>query len=139
MLDTKSVAAAIVFRDNKILACERADSQNAGLWEFPGGKIEPGETSEAACVRELAEELSLEPTLMFYFDTVDYDYPTFHLHMDCYVVRIAADATPKLSCHTSYRWLGREELANVRWLPADTHLVQSIGLVWDDMFGDTMY
>lgn len=141
-MQTKHVAAAIVYRDNKILACQRQDlpalaPANQG-WEFPGGKVEPGETPEAAVRRELQEELGLKLTTLYLYDTVYFDYPDFRLHMDCFVARIAPDATPQLRVHADARWLGREELDLVGWLPADIELVASLGQYWDSAFGDEM-
>lgn len=142
MSQTIHVAAAILFADNKILACQRTDvpaSVDANqAWEFPGGKVEPGETPEAAVRREVTEELGLTLGTMFYFDSITYNYPDFELQMDCYVARLAPNTSPKLRVHSDCRWLGREELDSVSWLPADISLIASLSQYWDRIFGEEM-
>ena len=91
---TVNVAAAIFYKDNKILAACRADAENAGFWEFPGGKVEAEETSEQALRREIQEELRCSVQAAFFYDTVTYSYPTFDLHMDCFVCTLGESEEP---------------------------------------------
>lgn len=126
------VAGAIIARDGKILAARRASGMDG--WEFPGGKLEEGETSEQALRREIREELDLELSFVWLLDTVEYDYDDFHLSMDCFVCPIASDAEPKRLEHAEFRWLSLDELLDVDWLPADHDLVRTIGVFWDQIF-----
>lgn len=130
---TIHVAAAIIQHDERILAARRAHGMDG--WEFPGGKVESGETSEEACRREVMEELGCKLQVMWLLDTLTYDYPEFHLVMDCFVCTLAPGAKPeaKPSEHKEVRWLGRGELLDVAWLPADQGLIQTLGLAWDQI------
>ena len=138
-MQTRHVAAAIIYRDGKVLAGRRADA--SGGWEFPGGKVEPGETGEQALRREVAEELGCRLQLGWPYDTVEHDYPDFHLFMDCFVCTLAPGEEPLRheGVHDELRWLGRGELLDVGWLPADEGLVASLGLFWDNAFQDEHY
>ncbi len=128
---TIHVAAAIIQRDERILAARRAHGMDG--WEFPGGKVEQGETGEEACRREVMEELGCKLQVMWPLDTLTYDYPEFRLVMDCFVCTLAPDAEPKAKPgeHKELRWLGHGDLLDVAWLPADQGLVQTLGLAWD--------
>lgn len=119
------VVAAVILRDNRILATQRGYGEMKDWWEFPGGKIEAGESTHQALARELREELNAEVEIDDLLRTVDYDYPDFHLTMHCYWCRLVSD-TFTLKEHTSARWLGAEELHSVRWLPADVALLDEI-------------
>jgi 8-oxo-dGTP diphosphatase len=116
------VVAAIIFNDNKILATRRGYGDYINMWEFPGGKIESGETKEDALRREIREELDVEITIHKYITTVEYDYPNFHLTMHCYSCTILT-GTIKLSAHNEARWLSSSDLTSVEWLPADIDLI----------------
>ena len=114
------VVAAIIVHDGKILATQRGYGNYKGNWEFPGGKIEPGEAPEAALVREIHEELDADIEVI----TVDYDYPEFAMTMQCFVCTLASSM--KLLEHSDARWLDRDELDDVGWLPSDIEVVAAI-------------
>lgn len=133
-LNTIRVAAAIISKDGAVLACKRSQGEFAGMWEFPGGKVKEGETAFDACRREVLEELGAKLSTTYYYDTVEYDYPTFHLSMDCYVCFLAQGEEPQALEHEEIRWVTQEELASLTWLPADQNLVQSLAFAWDTIF-----
>ena len=114
---TVRVVAGVVLREGRILATQRAAGEMRGGWEFPGGKIEPGETPQEALARELMEELSLGVQVCEKLCTVEHDYPSFHLSMDCYWCRPVTGLV--LREHSDARWLRPRELQEVAWLPAD--------------------
>lgn len=126
------VAAAIIQRDEHILAARRAHGMDG--WEFPGGKVEKGEAPEQALRREVREELGCELGGVFYLDTVEHDYDGFHLSMDVFACTPAAGETPRSREHEAERWLSRDELLDVEWLPADRDVVMSLGMSWDEVF-----
>ena len=122
---TINVVAAIIKSNNRIFATQRAHGEFAGGWEFPGGKIEPGETPEEALVREIQEELDTEITVDSLLETVEYDYPDFHLSMKCFWCSVVSGGLV-LKEHAAARWLPKTELFEVAWLPADVELVKKI-------------
>ena len=124
-MKTIRVVAAIIIDEDKIFATQRGYGEFKGGWEFPGGKIEAGETPQEALVREIKEELDMEIEVGELLDTVEYDYPTFHLSMDCFVSSIVA-GKPVLKEHAAAKWLTKENLDSVDWLPADIGLISSI-------------
>lgn len=119
------VAAAIIQRDDKILACQRGYGDLKDGWEFPGGKFEPGETGEEAIVREIKEELSVTIGNLEFLCTAEHDYDTFHISMDCYLCNIV-DGTINDSEHEDMRWLSSENLWSVDWLPVDVKVVKAL-------------
>ena len=119
------VVAAIICHEGTVLATQRGYGDFAGGWEFPGGKIEPGETPEEALVREIAEELDATIGVDSLLTVVDYDYDTFHLHMHCFLAHIEA-GHPHLLEHSAARWLGAATIDSVNWLPADIQVVDAI-------------
>ena len=121
-MKTIRVVAAVIKNENKIFATARGYGEFKGQWEFPGGKIEAGETPQEALVREIKEELETTGDLI---DTIEHDYPTFHLSMDCYCCNIV-EGELKLLEAESARWLSKEELYDVKWLPADILLIEKI-------------
>ncbi|HCO28863.1 MAG TPA: 8-oxo-dGTP diphosphatase MutT [Lachnospiraceae bacterium] len=124
-MKTIQVVAAIIKEDNKILATQRGYGEFQGGWEFPGGKIELGETKEEALIREIREELDTEVIVEELFDTVEYDYPNFHLSMDCFICSIKT-GNFVLKEHQEARWLTKETLDSVEWLPADQGLIEKL-------------
>jgi 8-oxo-dGTP diphosphatase len=121
----KNVVAAIIVRGSEILATQRGYGAWKDWWEFPGGKIEPGETPEEALVREIREELDAEILIDRLLHTVEWDYPEFHLSMRCYICRLKGEHL-HLNEHESARWLGADEIDSVKWLPADRDLLPLI-------------
>ena len=122
-LRTVNVVAALILNDEKrVLAVKCADSKFDGGWEFPGGKIEPGESPQAALAREIAEELEVHISVEQLVYTVEMDYPAFHLSMQCFACRLLS-GTLQLHEHTDFRWLAADELDSVRWLPADVDVL----------------
>ena len=124
-MKTLNVVAAIIKQDNKILATKRGYGEFINMWEFPGGKIEPGEAREEALIREIREELRMEIVPERWLCTTEYDYPTFHLTMHCYLCRIV-EGTPQLTEHLAAQWLSSEELHSVQWLPADVEVTSKL-------------
>lgn len=124
-MKTVRVAAAIIRSGNKIFATQRGYGEFKDGWEFPGGKIEAGETPQEALVREIREELDAEIQVGEKIDCVEYDYPSFHLSMECFWARLCSGELT-LKEHEAARWLSREELDSVDWLPADLSLIQKI-------------
>ena len=119
------VVAAIIQRDGAYFATQRGYGEFEGMWEFPGGKIELGETHEMALKREIQEELGVDISIEELLCTTNYDYPSFHLTMHCYLCSIAAGKI-ELREHKSARWLTTETLNSVEWLPADKNAVELI-------------
>lgn len=119
------VVAAVLLRDDTVLATQRGYGEWKGWWEFPGGKIQPGETHIQALTRELKEELDTLIAPDRYLTTVQYDYPSFHLTMHCYLCHLL-DGTFTLKEHLAARWLNADTLHTVRWLPADQELIANL-------------
>ena len=120
------VVAAIIRKEGKVFSTQRGYGEYKDWWEFPGGKMEAGEKPEEALKREIREELSTEISVDKYLITVDYDYPQFHLTMHCYFCTIVGGKAPKLLEHEAARWLSRETLRSVDWLPADRLILDKI-------------
>lgn len=119
------VAAAVIRKGNQILATQRGYGEFKGGWEFPGGKIEAGETPQQALVREIEEELEIEIEVGDLIDIVEYDYPEFHLTMHCFWCTVKSGDLV-LKEHEAARWLTEETLYGVEWLPADLGVVEKI-------------
>lgn len=124
-MKTIKVVAAIIIHEGKIFATQRGYGEFKDGWEFPGGKIEPGETPQEALAREIKEELDTEIEVKDFLETVEYDYPEFHLSMDCFFCRIKA-GNLVLKEHEAAKWLTADTLDSVDWLPADRGLIEGI-------------
>ncbi len=124
-MKTVRVVAAIIIENGKVFATQRGYGEFKDGWEFPGGKIEPGETPEEAIVREIKEELDTEVEVIELLDTVEYDYPNFHLSMGCFICKIKSGDLV-LKEHEAAKWLTKDILGSVEWLPADMGLVGEI-------------
>ena len=124
-MKTIEVVAAIIRKGDKVFATQRGYGDFKDWWEFPGGKIEPGEKPEEALVREIQEELSTEISVDKFLYTVDWDYPKFHLTMHCFMCSLVTEAL-HLNEHEAAKWLDKSEIHSVKWLPADEILLPLI-------------
>lgn len=129
-MKTIKVVAAVIKDGDKIFATQRGYGEFKDGWEFPGGKVEPGETPEAALAREIREELDTEIEVGRKIACVEYDYPAFHLSMDCFWAEVISGKLI-LKEHEAAKWLTKNELDSVDWLPADQGLVEKIKMEWD--------
>ena len=130
-MKTLNVVAAIIKKENKILATKRGYGEFINMWEFPGGKIENNETKEEALIREIKEELdcTIKPTKFAL--NLEYQYPTFYLKMDCFEA-IIIEGTPKLLEHNDARWLTKQQLDQINWIPADIKVVNYLKETMED-------
>lgn len=124
-MKTIQVVAALIVHDGRIFATQRGYGEWKGWWEFPGGKIESGETPEDALLREIREELDTEIRIEKYVDTIEWDYPSFHLSMRCYLCSVVSGELTLLE-HEAAAWLDCGHLRSVRWLPADETILDRI-------------
>ena len=122
---TMEVVAAAIIQDRKVFATQRGYGDYKGWWEFPGGKIEHGETKEQALKRELREELAIETEVGDLIKTVEYDYPKFHLILHCFLTKIIK-GEPKLLEHESARWVDKNNVDDLNWLKADLDVIKEI-------------
>lgn len=125
MLKRIEVVAALIRDGDKIFATQRGYGEYKDFWEFPGGKIEPGETPEVALKREIKEELATEIDVNEYVGTVDYDYPDFHITLLLYLCSMVSGSLELLE-HESVKWLLASELDTVSWLPADLEIIPKL-------------
>ena len=138
MKQIEVVAAIIHDAEGRILATQRGHGEWEGWWEFPGGKIETGESPKEALHREIWEELEVCITIEYLVTTVEWDYPKFHLKMHCYWCRI--DSGPlNLKEHEAARWLAVDELESVKWLPSDMQLLDVISRLMNDKGYGTIF
>lgn len=119
------VVAAIIIKGNQVFATQRGYGEFKGWWEFPGGKIESGECPQEALKREIKEELDAEISVGELLETVEWDYPTFHLTMHCFICTLESESL-HLNEHEDSAWLTKETLESVKWLPADLILLDKI-------------
>ena len=119
------VVAAIIVKDHKVFATQRGYGEWKDFWEFPGGKIDAGETPEEALCREIKEELDTEIAVGELFTTIDYDYPTFHITMHCYLCTIENGSLTLLE-HEAAKWLSLDQLYSITWLPADLLVIAEL-------------
>jgi len=124
-MKTIEVVAGVIKDGDRIFATQRGYGDQKGGWEFPGGKMEPGETPQQALVRELKEELAVDVRVGDKICTVEYDYPKFHLTMHCFFASVVSGSLTLLE-HEDAKWLDRESLNSVNWLPADIEVVNCI-------------
>ena len=128
-MKTIKVAAGIIRDGNRVLATQRGYGNMKDGWEFPGGKIEAGESSEDALIREIKEELGAKIDIGEYLMTVEYDYPEFHLSMDCFLASLGDGEKIVLKEHKAARWLAPDELDSVAWLPADAGIISRLKFI----------
>lgn len=119
------VVAAVIVRGGRIFATQRGYGDFKDMWEFPGGKIEAGESREDALKREIKEELDAEISVDSFLQTVEYDYPKFHLILHCFLCSLKTKKVHLLE-HESSKWLSADELDSVNWLPADNSVIQQL-------------
>lgn len=119
------VVAAVIRSEGRVFATQRGYGDFKDWWEFPGGKIEPGETAEEALAREIREELSAEITVERLLKTVDWDYPAFHLTLHCFLCSLSSEEM-SLNEHEAAKWLDAESIYSVKWLPADEDVLPLI-------------
>lgn len=133
-MKTVNVVAAVIRDRGRVFATQRGYGENKDGWEFPGGKIEHSETPQQALVREIEEELDTRIEVGELLTVIEYDYPAFHLRMQCFWCRIV-EGTPVLKEHEAARWLGLENLDSVDWLPADRAIIP---LIRDKLISETL-
>lgn len=125
-MKTVKVVAAIIIKNGKIFATQRGYGDFKDGWEFPGGKVEQGESPEQAIIREIKEELGAAIKVTGFLTTVEHDYPTFHLSMDCFWAELKEGSSVELLEHEAAKWLSLNSLDEVDWLPADIKVVEAI-------------
>ena len=124
-MNTIRVVAAVIRKGDAIFATARGYGEFKGQWEFPGGKVEEGETPQQALIREIEEELDTEIEVGELIQTVEYDYPSFHLIMHCFICEICG-GTLSLNAHNDAKWVSLEQLASQKWIPADIEVVEKL-------------
>lgn len=124
-MKTIEVVAAIIIKDKEVFATQRGYGEFKGWWEFPGGKIEAGECPQEALIREIREELDAGISVGDLLETVEWDYPDFHLTMHCFVCSLTSDSM-RLNEHEAAAWLTKQTLHSVKWLPADEILLDRV-------------
>ena len=124
-MKTIEVVAAIIIKDGQVFATQRGYGKFQGWWEFPGGKMEAGESQQEALKREIREELDADVLVKELLETVEWDYPNFHLTMHCFICNLLSESL-HLNEHEAATWLTHETLRSVKWLPADEILLEKI-------------
>lgn len=128
-MKTIEVVAAIIKKEDKIFITRRGYGEFINMWEFPGGKIEYGESQEEALIREIQEELELNIDISEYLTTIDYDYPNFHLTMHCFICKICSGKL-NLNAHNDAKWITTHELDNQNWIPADILVINALKKIY---------
>lgn len=125
-MKTIKVVAAIIKKENQIMIAQRIKGEFAGQWEFPGGKIEVGETAQEALKREIMEEMELEINVEDFLITAEYDYSTFHLSMDCFICSLESNDI-HLHDHIAIQWIDLDtDIKNINWVPADVQVIEAV-------------
>lgn len=124
-MKTIEVVAAIIKDDDRIFITRRGYGNFVDMWEFPGGKIECGESQEEALIREIKEELELDINISDFLTTIDYDYPNFHLTMHCFICQIYGGKL-NLNVHNDAKWITFDEIDNQKWVPADILVIDAL-------------
>ncbi|SFA96511.1 (deoxy)nucleoside triphosphate pyrophosphohydrolase [Clostridium frigidicarnis] len=124
-MKTVEVVAAVIKQDDKIFITRRGYGEFVNMWEFPGGKMESGESREEALSREIKEELELDINILDFLTTIDYDYTNFHLTMHCFICEISG-GTLSLNAHNDAKWIDFSDLDNPKWVPADILVVDAL-------------
>lgn len=124
-MKTIEVVAAVIKHDDRIFITRRGYGDFVDMWEFPGGKIEIGESREEALIREIKEELELDINISDFLTTIDYDYPNFHLTMHCFICQISGGQL-NLNVHNDAKWITFDELDNQKWIPADVLVIDAL-------------
>lgn len=124
-MKTIEVVAAVIKHDNRVFITRRGYGDFVDMWEFPGGKIEVGESREEALIREIKEELELDINVSDFLTTIDYDYPNFHLTMHCFICQISGGQL-NLNVHNDAKWITFDELDNQKWIPADVLVIDAL-------------
>lgn len=124
-MKTIEVVAAIIKDNDRIFITRRGYGNFVDMWEFPGGKIESGESQEEALIREIKEELELDINISDFLTTIDYDYQTFHLTMHCFICQISGGEL-NLNVHNDAKWITFDELDNQKWVPADILVIDAL-------------
>ena len=132
----QAVAAvvAIIVRDERVFAARCTQGQDATSWEFPAARAEVGESAVEALRRLARERFGARLSTMWLLDTIEHDYPTFHISMDCFVCELLPGEEPHLSEHDASAWVSRDELPDLAWLPADQKVIKVLGSFWDQVF-----
>lgn len=128
VMKTIEVVAAIIVKDSEVFATQRGYGDFKDWWEFPGGKIEPGEWPKEALIREISEELDAAISVGDLLETVEWDYPDFHLTMHCFICSLLSESL-HLNEHEAAAWLTKETLHSVKWLPADEGILDKISML----------
>ena len=139
-MKTIEVVAAIIIKDGQAFATQRGYGEFQGWWEFPGGKMEAGESPQEALKREIREELDADVLVKELLETVEWDYPNFHLTMHCFICNLLSESL-HLNEHEAATWLNLENLRSVKWLPADEILLDKIAeyLRWKGLLSSDKY
>lgn len=124
-MDTKNVVAAVIIHNERVFATQRGYGEFKDKWEFPGGKVQPGETRQEALIREIREELNTTISVGEMIDTIETDYPNFHLSMSCYFCTVLEGKLSLLE-HEAAKWLNKKHLYDVDWLPADRAILKEV-------------